>query len=94
MNLGITHVLNAAHGARHIDTGPQFYSDAGIEYHGVEASDCKDFDLRPFFSDAAQFIHVALRQQGSKKKEKKKPYKVKFFKVLNVQARLEGCFWP
>lgn len=72
MNLGITHVLNAAHGPRHIDTGPQFYSDAGIEYHGVEASDCKDFDLRPFFSDAAQFIHVALRQQGSKKKEKKK----------------------
>eukprot|EP00066_Takifugu_rubripes_P000639 XP_003961291.1 PREDICTED: dual specificity phosphatase DUPD1-like [Takifugu rubripes] len=63
-NLGITHVLNAAHGPRHIDTGPRFYNDANIEYHGVEASDCKDFDLRPFFRDAAEFIHVALRQQG------------------------------
>lgn len=65
VNLGITHVLNAAHGPRHIDTGPRFYSDANIEYHGVEASDCKDFDLGPFFRDAAEFIHVALRQQGS-----------------------------
>ncbi|XP_029698885.1 dual specificity phosphatase DUPD1-like isoform X1 [Takifugu rubripes] len=63
-NLGITHVLNAAHGPQHIDTGPRFYNDANIEYHGVEASDCKDFDLRPFFRDAAEFIHVALRQQG------------------------------
>lgn len=65
MNLGITHVLNAAHGPRHIDTGPRFYSDTNMKYHGVEASDCQDFDLTPFFSDAAEFIHVALRQQGS-----------------------------
>ncbi|CAG04828.1 unnamed protein product, partial [Tetraodon nigroviridis] len=63
-NLGITHVLNAAHGPCRIDTGPQFYDDTSIRYHGVEASDCKVFDLRPFFSDAAQFIHEALWQQG------------------------------
>lgn len=59
-------MLNAAHGPRHIDTGPRFYSGADIEYHGVEASDSKDFDLTPFFSEAAQFIHAALGQQGSK----------------------------
>lgn len=58
-------MLNAAHGPRRIDTGLRFYSDGDIEYHGVEASDCKDFDLRPFFRDAAEFVHVALRRQGS-----------------------------
>lgn len=63
-------MLNAAHGPRRIHTGPQFYGDTSIEYHGVEASDCKDFDLRPYFSDAAKFIHEALQQQGSKEGEK------------------------
>lgn len=71
VNLGITHVLNAAHGPQHIDTGPWFYSDTNIEYHGVEASDCKDFDLRPFFRDAAEFIHVALQQGSAEENEAK-----------------------
>lgn len=64
-SLGITHVLNAAHGPRRIDTGPRFYSGAGVEYLGVEALDSKDFDLTPFFGEAARFIDAALRQQGS-----------------------------
>ncbi|XP_047464468.1 dual specificity phosphatase 29-like [Mugil cephalus] len=63
-NLGITHVLNAADGPRHIDTGPRFYKDTRVLYHGVEASDCKDFDLSPFFAAAADFIHGALSQKG------------------------------
>lgn len=64
VNLGITHVVNAADGPQHIDTGPQFYEDTNILYHGVEASDCKDFDLSPFFTETADFIHGALNQKG------------------------------
>ncbi|KAM3591989.1 uncharacterized protein V6R79_010953 [Siganus canaliculatus] len=64
INLGITHVVNAAHGPQHIDTGPQFYKDTNIKYHGVEAPDCKDFDLSAFFAETADFIQDALSQKG------------------------------
>ncbi|XP_058476496.1 dual specificity phosphatase 29-like [Solea solea] len=64
VNLRITHVVNAADGVQHIDTGPLFYSDTNILYHGVEAADCKDFDLGPFFTETAEFIHGALSHKG------------------------------
>ncbi|KAK2820474.1 hypothetical protein Q5P01_023433 [Channa striata] len=63
-DLGITHVVNAAHGPQHIDTGPRFYGDTNILYHGVDAADCKDFDISPFFSETADFIHSALSHKG------------------------------
>lgn len=58
--LGVTHIVNAAHGPTHIDTGSAFYSDAHIQYHGVEAPDSRDFDLSVFFHPTADFIHTAL----------------------------------
>lgn len=64
VNLRITHIVNAAHGPQHIDTGPSFYKDTNILYQGVEAPDCKDFDLSPFFTETADFIHSALSQKG------------------------------
>lgn len=64
LGLGVTHVLNAADGPSHIDTGPGFYSDTCIRYHGVEAPDSKDFDLSPYFHPAADFIHEGLAQRG------------------------------
>ncbi|KAM6964068.1 dual specificity phosphatase 29-like [Tautogolabrus adspersus] len=64
VDLGITHVVNAADGPQHIDTGPCFYKDTTIQYHGVGAADCKDFDLSPFFTETADFIHGALSQKG------------------------------
>lgn len=64
-SLGITHVLNAADGPQRIDTGPLFYSDTAVEYHGVPAADRKDFDLTPFFGETAEFIHRALSQRGT-----------------------------
>lgn len=64
VDLGITHVLNAADGPEHINTGPQFYRDVGLKYHGVPAADRRDFDLAPYFVSAAEFIHEALRQRG------------------------------
>ncbi|XP_008277359.1 dual specificity phosphatase DUPD1-like [Stegastes partitus] len=63
-SLEITHVVNAADGRQHIDTGPRFYRDTSVRYHGVQAADCKDFDLSPFFTETADFIHDALSQEG------------------------------
>lgn len=64
VNLGVTHVVNAAGGKQHIDTGAHFYADTDILYHEVEATDCKDFDLCPFFTKTSDFIHGALSQKG------------------------------
>uniref|UniRef100_A0A4X1SNP5 Dual specificity protein phosphatase n=1 Tax=Sus scrofa TaxID=9823 RepID=A0A4X1SNP5_PIG len=64
---GFTHVLNAAHGRWNVDTGPDYYRDMAIEYHGVEADDLPTFDLSIFFYPAAAFIDAALRYEHSKR---------------------------
>nr|XP_030718223.1 dual specificity phosphatase DUPD1-like [Globicephala melas] len=64
---GFTHVLNAAHGRWNVDTGPDYYRDMAIEYHGVEADDLPTFDLSVFFYPAAAFIDAALRYDHSKR---------------------------
>uniref|UniRef100_A0A8C0NPP2 Dual specificity phosphatase 29 n=1 Tax=Canis lupus familiaris TaxID=9615 RepID=A0A8C0NPP2_CANLF len=63
---GFTHVLNAAHGRWNVDTGPDYYRDMAIEYHGVEADDVPTFDLSVFFYPAAAFIDAALSRDHSK----------------------------
>ncbi|KAM8738307.1 dual specificity protein phosphatase 13B isoform 3-T3 [Acanthopagrus schlegelii] len=63
-SLGVTHVLNAAAGRHRINTGQQFYSDLKVDYHSVEAADHLEFDLRPFFKSAAQFVDSALKRNG------------------------------
>ncbi|XP_054988104.1 dual specificity phosphatase 29 [Sorex araneus] len=63
---GFTHVLNAAHGRWNVDTGPDYYRDLPIEYHGVEADDLPTFDLSVFFYSAAAFIDAALRSDCNK----------------------------
>uniref|UniRef100_A0A3Q2QEL5 Dual specificity protein phosphatase n=1 Tax=Fundulus heteroclitus TaxID=8078 RepID=A0A3Q2QEL5_FUNHE len=63
-SLGVTHVLNAAAGQCRINTGPRFYTDTEVVYHGVEAPDHPEFDLRPFFSSAARFIDSGLKENG------------------------------
>ncbi|XP_069835371.1 dual specificity protein phosphatase 13A-like isoform X2 [Dendropsophus ebraccatus] len=42
--LGITHVLNAAHGRRYSEGNPEFYGTT-IIYHGVPANDVPEFDM-------------------------------------------------
>ncbi|MCI4384644.1 hypothetical protein PGIGA_G00041120 [Pangasianodon gigas] len=64
--LRVTHIVNAAHGPAHIDTGSAFYSDSHIQYHGVEAPDSRDFNLSVFFNATADFIHTALTRDSSK----------------------------
>ncbi|XP_055360256.1 dual specificity phosphatase 29-like [Betta splendens] len=63
---GVTHVLNAAHGGFGVNTGPGFYRDTGITYHGVEAFDAPSFNLSPFFYPAAGFIRNALSSSAGK----------------------------
>ncbi|XP_013863123.1 dual specificity phosphatase DUPD1 [Austrofundulus limnaeus] len=62
----ISHVLNAAHGKFNVNTGPSFYRDTSITYHGVEAFDMPSFDLSPFFYPAANFMKNALSSPTGK----------------------------
>lgn len=60
----MTHVLNAAAGQYRINTGPKFYADTDLVYHGVEAADHPEFNLRPFLNSGAQFIGNAVKENG------------------------------
>ncbi|XP_048359215.1 dual specificity protein phosphatase 13-like [Sphaerodactylus townsendi] len=61
LDLGITHILNAADGPYNINTGARYYKDLPVEYYGVQAFDDTSFDISIFFRDAANFIHEALK---------------------------------
>uniref|UniRef100_G1PYI4 Dual specificity protein phosphatase n=1 Tax=Myotis lucifugus TaxID=59463 RepID=G1PYI4_MYOLU len=63
--LGITHVLNAAHGGLYCQGGPDFYGSS-VSYLGVPAHDLPDFDISAYFSSAADFIHRGLSTPGAK----------------------------
>ncbi|XP_056185975.1 serine/threonine/tyrosine-interacting-like protein 2 [Falco biarmicus] len=57
--LGITHVLNAAHGTG-VYTGPGFYNGLNIQYMGIEVDDFPDMDISKHFRPAAEFLDEAL----------------------------------
>ncbi|XP_058507562.1 dual specificity protein phosphatase 13-like [Solea solea] len=69
-SLGITHIVNAAHGRTsqgfgyYVNTGPRFYRDMAVDYYGVEADDAVDFILSPFFYPTARYIRAALAMGG------------------------------
>lgn len=71
-SLGITHIVNAAHGASSaapsgcicVNTGPRFYRDMSVDYYGVEADDAIEFILSPFFYPTARYIRAALAMGG------------------------------
>lgn len=63
--LGITHVLNAAHGRMHCQGSHDFYG-ATVDYHGVPADDSPSFDLSRYFSPSAEYIQSALDTPGGK----------------------------
>ncbi|XP_066477292.1 serine/threonine/tyrosine-interacting-like protein 2 [Tiliqua scincoides] len=57
--LGITHILNAAHGTG-VYTGPDFYSGMDVQYLGIEVDDFPDVDISKHFRQAAEFLDEAL----------------------------------
>ncbi|XP_012697369.2 dual specificity protein phosphatase 13 [Clupea harengus] len=63
--LGITHVLNAAHGKMHSQGSREFYGSAA-EYCGVPADDSPSFNLSHYFHSSADYIHQALNSPGAR----------------------------
>ncbi|XP_058236358.1 dual specificity protein phosphatase 13-like [Hemibagrus wyckioides] len=63
-SMGITHIVNAASGPPHVNTGPRFYRDMAVDYYGVEADDSTDFVISVFFYPTARFIRAALSNKG------------------------------
>uniref|UniRef100_A0A3Q3KGJ6 Dual specificity protein phosphatase n=1 Tax=Monopterus albus TaxID=43700 RepID=A0A3Q3KGJ6_MONAL len=61
--LGITHVLNAAHGRMHCQGSHSFYGST-VDYYGVPADDSPSFDLSPYFFPSAEYIQKALDTAG------------------------------
>ncbi|KAL7889864.1 hypothetical protein AOLI_G00021220 [Acnodon oligacanthus] len=63
--LGVTHVLNAAHGKMCCKGSDDFYGTT-VKYYGVAANDLPTFDISPFFYPSAQYVHQALSTAGAK----------------------------
>uniref|UniRef100_A0A3B3UPS8 Dual specificity protein phosphatase n=1 Tax=Poecilia latipinna TaxID=48699 RepID=A0A3B3UPS8_9TELE len=63
--LGITHVVNAAHGRMYCQGSHDFYG-ATVEYYGVPADDSPSFDLSRYFLPTAEYIHNSLNTNGGK----------------------------
>ncbi|KAM9830866.1 serine/threonine/tyrosine-interacting-like protein 2 isoform 1-T1 [Syngnathus typhle] len=57
--MGITHILNAAHGTG-VYTGEAFYAGMGVQYMGIEVDDFPDADISPHFRPTAEFLDEAL----------------------------------
>nr|XP_009669645.1 PREDICTED: dual specificity protein phosphatase 13 isoform B-like [Struthio camelus australis] len=64
--MGISHVVDAAAGRLHIDTGPRFYKDLPVDYYGIEAEDNPNFDLSIYFYPVARYIRAALKSPRGK----------------------------
>ncbi|XP_044034785.1 dual specificity protein phosphatase 13-like [Siniperca chuatsi] len=63
--LGITHVLNVAHGRMHCQGSHDFYGSA-VDYYGVPADDSPCFDLSRYFFPSAEYIQSALDTAGAR----------------------------
>ncbi|XP_006159611.1 dual specificity protein phosphatase 13 isoform X2 [Tupaia chinensis] len=60
IQLGITHIVNAAAGKFQVDTGAKFYRGMTLDYYGIEADDNPFFDLSVYFLPVARYIRAAL----------------------------------
>lgn len=63
--LGITHVVNVAHGSPHSQGSRDFYGSS-VDYYGVPAHDSPSFDLSRYFVPSADYIQRALDGDGGK----------------------------
>lgn len=64
--LGISHVVNAAHGKPCCQGCHGFYGSS-VDYYGVPADDSPSFDLSPYFLPSADYIKKALDTDGGKR---------------------------
>lgn len=57
--MGITHILNTAHGTG-VYTGETFYAGMNIQYMGIEVDDFPEADIAVHFRPTAEFLDEAL----------------------------------
>lgn len=57
--MGITHILNTAHGTG-VYTNASFYTGLNIQYKGIEVDDFPDADISVHFRPTAEFLDEAL----------------------------------
>ena len=64
----VTHVLNAAQGSGHgfVDTDENFYKSFGIKYKGLKLADTVQTNISMYFTKVADYIDLALEQDGGK----------------------------
>lgn len=64
--LGITSVVNCACGRKFnmINTDEAFFQEAGIQFHGIPATDIMTFKMAPYFEAASNFIAKVLDSGG------------------------------
>lgn len=65
--MGITHILNAAHGTG-VYTGESFYAGMNIQYMGIEVDDFPDADIAAHFRSTAEFLDEALLTHKGEKR--------------------------
>ncbi|CAL8303037.1 unnamed protein product [Lota lota] len=63
--LGITHVLNAAHGKAYCQGSDQFYGST-VDYFGVPADDSTAFNISRYFFPCSDYIQKALDTPGAR----------------------------
>ncbi|XP_044154808.1 dual specificity phosphatase 29-like [Bufo gargarizans] len=63
--MGFTHILNAAHASWEC-TGDGINYGPDIQYYGITAEDCPEFNMSVYFKRGAQFIHQALNTSSGK----------------------------
>lgn len=65
-SLGVTHIVNAAHGSKYnqVNTSPEFYQDFNITFHGIPALDIMTYKILPHLRPAAEFILKAHQDEG------------------------------
>jgi hypothetical protein len=61
-NLSITHVLNAAKGAKfsQVDTNQEFYNELKISFYGCSLMDVDACKIEKYFKAGCDFIHEAV----------------------------------
>lgn len=65
--MGITHILNTAHGTG-VYTGESFYTGMSIQYMGIEVDDFPDADIATHFRSTAEFLDEALLTHKGEKR--------------------------
>lgn len=64
--MGITHILNAAHGKQG-SVGDESYYGPEFVYHGISAEDSGKCDISVHFRSASDFVHKALKKKNGMK---------------------------